>query len=227
MFYTDRRTVFEYRKSGSQDTANDSFTQFSYACKQFGVQIKTTSIPQAKGRIERLNQTMQSRLPVELRLKGVTTIEQANEYLARFIAEYNARFALASDSIPSVFEAQPSQEKIDLTLAVIAERTVDSGHSIRFDNNYFRTLNQSGAPVYFYKGTKGLVIRTFSGSLFFSVDEGIFALEEIPLHERTSKSFDFKPIQSKPKKRYIPPANHPWRLAAFSAFVKKQAHVPA
>jgi hypothetical protein len=65
-------------------------------------------------------------------------------------------------------------------------------------------MNQSGAPVYFYKGTKGLVIRTFSGSLFFSVDEGIFALEEIPLHEHASKSFDFKPIQGKPKKRYIP-----------------------
>jgi hypothetical protein len=215
--------LFTATADGNQDIANDSFTQFRYARKQFGVQIKTTSIPQAKGRIERLNQTMQSRLPVELRLRGADTIEQANEYLPRFIAKYNARFALDSNSIPSVFDEQPSQEKIDLTLAVIAERTVDSGHSIRFDNSFFRTLNQNGAPVNFYQGIKGLVIRTFSGSLFFSVDEGIFVLEEIPLHERTSKNFDFKPIQDKPKKRYIPPANHPWRLAAFSAFVKKQA----
>jgi hypothetical protein len=225
LFYTDRRTVFEYRKSGSQDTAEDAFTQFSYACKQLGVQIKTTSIPQAKGRIERLNQSMQSRLPVELRLKGVTTIEQANDYLPRFIAEYNQRFALASDSIPSVFEAQPSQEKIDLTLAIIAERTVDSGHSIRFDKTYFRTLDKNGSPVYFYKGTKGLVIKTFAGNLFFSTHGGIFALEEIPAHERTSKNFDFKPNQDKPKKRYIPPASHPWRLSVFSAFAKKQAAV--
>lgn len=222
LFYTDRRTVFEYRKSGSQDTADDSFTQFSYACKQFGVLIKTTSIPQAKGRIERLNLTWQSRLPVELRLKGVTTIEQANEFLPRFIAEYNGQFALASDSIPSAFETQPTKEKIDLTLAVVAERTVDNGHSIRFNKSYFRTLNQNGSPVYFYKGTKGLVVRTFSGELFFSTDEGIFALEEIPIHERTSKNFDFKPVNEKPKKRYIPPVNHPWRRSAFSDFLKKQ-----
>ncbi len=56
-------------------------TQFAYACKQLGVEIKTTSVPQAKGRIERLFQTLQSRLCVELRLAGVTTIEQANEFL--------------------------------------------------------------------------------------------------------------------------------------------------
>jgi len=227
MFYTDRRTVFEYRKSGSKEIADDAFTQFSYACKQLGVQIETTSIPQAKGRVERLIQTMQSRLSVELRLEGVSTIEQANKFLPRFIAAYNGRFALASDSISTVFETQPSKEKIDLTLAVLTERTVDAGHSIRFNKNYFRTLNKNGSPVYLAKGTKGLVIRTFSGDLFFSTGEDIFALEEIPLHERTSKNFDVKPIEEKPKKRYIPLATHPWRLAAFSDFAKKQANSSA
>ena len=227
MFYTDRRTVFEYRKSGSQDTADDSFTQFSYACKQFGVLIETTSIAQAKGRIERMIQTMQSRLPVELRLEGATTLEQANEFLTGFIANYNARFALPSHCMQSVFEAQPSQKKIDLTLAVIAERTVDSGHSIRIDKKYFRTLNESGSPIYLYQGTKGLVIKTFSGGLFYSVEDRILAMEEIPLHERTSRNFDFKPPTEKPKKRYIPPANHPWRLAAFTGFLKKQARLSA
>jgi transposase len=227
MFYTDRRTVFEYRKNGSPDAADDSFTQFSYACKQLGVLIKTTSIPQAKGRIERLNQTMQSRLPIELRLEGVTTIEQANNYLPRFIVQHNARFALPTHSIPSVFVTQPSQEIIDLTLAVLTERTVDTGHCIRFENNYYRTVDKGGNPVYFYKGTKGLVIRTFSGVLFFSAADRVLALEEIPLHERSSKNFDFPPPKVKTKKHYIPPANHPWRLDTFSSFLKKQPHLLA
>ena len=227
MFYTDRRTVFEYRKGSSKDATKDTFTQFSYACKQLGVQIETTSIAQAKGRVERLVQTMQSRLPVELRLEGVTTVEQANEFLPEFIAHYNARFALPSNNIPSVFEKQPSQEKIDMTLAVIAERTVDDGHSIRFDNNHFRTINRMGRVDYIVKGTKGLVIRTFSGELYFSVEDHIFALEEIPLHERTSRNFDFKPPADKPRKVYIPPANHPWRVAAFVSFVEKQRRLTA
>ena len=119
MFYTDRRTVFEYKQKNSPSLENDTFTQFGYACKQLGVDLKTTSIPQAKGRIERLFGTLQSRLPAELRLAGISTIEQANEFLASYLKEFNARFALDMDCIKSVFEKQPDEEKIDQFLAVI------------------------------------------------------------------------------------------------------------
>ena len=228
MFYTDRRTVFEYRKIGKGDISKDTFTQFSYACKQLGVEIETTSIPEAKGRVERLIQTMQSRLPIEFRLKGVTTIEQANELLPGIISRYNARFALPSNSIQSVFENQPSEEKINLTLAVITERTVDNGHSIRYDKKYYRTLSKTGNIDYLKPRTKGLLIKSYIGDLYYSVDELVFALEEIPEHELTSKNFDFKPPKKLPEKKpYIPPPNHPWRLAAFLAFAKKQNQFPA
>jgi len=226
MFYTDRRTVFEYRKSGSKNVEKDSFTQFSYACNQLGVRIETTSVPQAKGRIERLIQTMQSRLPVELRLKGVTTIEQANEFLPDFIAHYNAKFALPSNSIQSVFEMQPTKEKINLTLAVIAERKVDDGHTIRFENKYYRTLGRSGNVDYLKPKTNGLVIRSFNTELYYVVDEHVFALEEIPERERTSRNFDFRPPSELPKKKpYVPPPNHPWRISIFSKFVEKQRNL--
>jgi transposase len=223
-FYTDRRTVFEYRKSGSQDIANDTFTQFGYACKTLGIEIRTTSIAQAKGRIERLNETVQSRLPIELRIRDVITIEQANEYLSTFIANLNAKFALSTDSITSVFEIPPSEDEIDRTLAVISERSVDSGHSIRYDKKYFRIMNRAGDPVYFSEKTKGLVICTFSKKLFFSCQNELYSLEEIPVHERVSKNFD-TPIDE-PKTAatvYIPPINHPWRRDNFIAFCKKSA----
>ncbi|MGN0142115.1 MAG: ISNCY family transposase [Roseburia sp.] len=75
MFYTDRRTVFEFKKKNHVFDDDDTFTQFSYACHVLGTEIKTTSVAQAKGRIERLNQTFQSRLPIELRRAHVSTIE--------------------------------------------------------------------------------------------------------------------------------------------------------
>ncbi|MFR6591583.1 hypothetical protein [Catenibacterium sp.] len=65
--------------------AEDTFTQFSYACHNLGIEIKTTSVPQAKGRVERLNQTLQSRLPVELRHAHITNIEEANVFLNSYI----------------------------------------------------------------------------------------------------------------------------------------------
>jgi hypothetical protein len=136
MFYTDKRTVFEYRQKKLPDLEDNTFTQFGYACRQLGIEIKTTSIPQAKGRVERMFQTLQLRLPIELRLAGITTLEQANEFLKSYLKEFNAKFALSIDNTKSVFEKQPSEEKINLILAVLTERKIDSGHSIRFNKRY-------------------------------------------------------------------------------------------
>ena len=226
-FYTDRRTIFEYRKSSSTDVANDSFTQFSYACMQLGVELLTTSVPQAKGRIERLISTMQSRLPIELRLKKVTTIEQANDVLPLLIADYNAMYALDMNSFRSVFEAAPSLEDIDRFLAVIAPRTVDTGHSIRFENQAYRTVNCDDLAISLRSGTKGLVIRTFYGDLFFSSEDRIYALVPIPSHEPVSKDLDPATPQRTRKERYIPPLSHPWKQASFNAYLRKVAHSAA
>ena len=80
-FFTDRRTVFTYKKKKAPDIGDDACTQFAYACKQLGTNIEYSSVPQAKGRVERMFETLQSRLPVELRLAGITDIAAANEFL--------------------------------------------------------------------------------------------------------------------------------------------------
>lgn len=224
-FFTDRRTVFTYKKKNAPDIGEDTCTQFAYACKQLGTHIEYSSIPQAKGRVERMFETLQSRLPVELRLAGVTSIEEANEFLDSYINEFNAKFALPADSIKSVFEMQPSEETINLTLAVLTQRTVDCGHCIRFNNHYYRMLNERGIQEHYLKGTKVMVIQAFDGSLFCSVnDKSTYALEEIPGHEEKSKDLDIDYKKPEPQKRYIPPMNHPWRSKSFWKFVKSQEH---
>jgi len=223
MFYTDRRTVFEYKQKKSTSVEEDTFTQFSYACHQLGVAIKATSVPQAKGRVERLFQTLQSRLPVLFRLAGVTTIDQANAFLNSYIKKHNDQFALPLDNIKSVFEEQPSDEKINLTLAVIANRKVDNGHCIRFNKNYFKPVNEIGAPVYYHKGTPATIIQAFDGNLFACINDTMYSLEVIPSHEISSKNFDFPVhIPDKAKKRHIPPVAHPWRKSIFEKFLKNE-----
>jgi len=224
-FFTDRRTVFTYKKKNAPDIGEDTCTQFAYACKQFGTEIEYSSVPQAKGRVERMFQTLQSRLPVELRLAGITDIDAANEFLDHYINEFNAKFALPSDNIKSVFETQPSEETINLTLATLTQRTVDSGHCIQFNKHYYRMLNSRGIQEHYLKGTKVMVIQAFDGSLFCSVnDKAIYALEEVPKHEKKSNELDPDYKKPEPRKRYIPPMNHPWRSKAFWKFVKSQEH---
>jgi hypothetical protein len=224
-FLTDRRTVFTYKKKNSPSVDEDTYTQFAYACKQLGVELESTSVPQAKGRVERLNQTLQSRLPIELRLAGIATIDAANEFLNSYIKEFNEKFALPIQSSKSVFEKQPKDEKINLILAVLTERTVDCGHAIQFKNNHYRLLDSKGHQVHYRKGTKTMVIQAFDSNLFCCVnDKDIYALELIPQNAEKSKELDPDYKEPKNRKKYIPPMNHPWRRSAFNRFVKTQPH---
>ena len=224
-FFTDRRTVFTYKKKNSPSLDEDTYTQFAYACKQFGVELEASSVPQAKGRVERLNQTLQSRLPVELRLAEITTIDDANEFLNSYIKEFNAKFALPINSISSVFEEQPSDEKINLTLAVLCERTVDAGHCIRHSNHFYRMLDENGNQIHYRSGTKVMFIQAYNGGKYCCVnDKYTYALEEIPEHEAKSRDLDADYIPPENKPKYVPPMSHPWKRKSFERFVKSQKH---
>ena len=224
MFYTDRRTVFEYKQKKAPSIEEDTFTQFGYACKQLGIEIRTSSVPQAKGRVERMFQTLQSRLPIELQLAGISTIEQANEFLNSYIKKFNAQFALPVDNIKSVFEKQPDSKKINLTLAILASRKIDNGSCVRYNKGYYLPVDTHGHPVYYHKGTSGVVINSFDNELYFCVNEKVYALELIPDHVPSSKNFDFATSPKAPKKRYIPPMSHPWKQASFEHYCNKQTH---
>ena len=123
----------------------------------------------------------------------------------------------------SVFENPPSEEKINLTLAVLCKRVIDSEHSIKYNKHYYRLINKSGKPIYFNKGTKCIVIKALDGSLFATIDESIFALEEIP--EVQAKSVNFDDVEEiKERKIYIPKMIHPWKGKSFEEFIKTQKH---
>ena len=223
-FLTDRRTVFEYKRKNASSDEEDTFTQFSYACHQLGIELECTSVPQAKGRVERLNQTLQSRLVIELRLAGITTIEEANEFLKSYLKEFNAMFALPINDTKTVFEKQPSKQKINQTLAILSNRKLDSGHCIRYKNKYFIPVAKSGMKAYMKKGMDVMVIESFNGKLYANILDHLFALEEIPEREATSKNFDTPTVDPKKKKPYIPPMSHPWKQASYLAYVEKQKH---
>ena len=220
---TDKRTVFEYKKKASSLVEEDTFTQYAYACKQLGIQIETSSIPEFKPRIERLFQTLQQRLPQELRLAQINTIQEANQFLTKFIDRYNKKFALCINNSKSVFEKQPEKPKINLILAILTSRVVDKGHAIKFKNKYYRFTNQHGYPIYFNKGTKCMVIQSFDNKMYATVDDSVFSLEEIP--EVQSKSENFDEIEEvKERKVYIPRMIHPWKREYFEKFVNNQEH---
>jgi len=220
-FLTDNRTVFHYESIKMKTPEKDVLTQFGYACKILGTELETTSVCQAKGRIERVFGTLQSRLIQELRLEGITTIEAANKYLIEvFIPKFNQQFALPIKNFKSVFETSPSLEKINYTLAVLSPRKIDNGNSIKYNNDYYQPFNNNEL-VCFKPKTECLVIKAFNGDLLVTVDEKVYELRKLNSHALVSEKLNeiiTKPI--KEKTIHIPPMSHPWKAASFKKQVQ-------
>ena len=191
-FLTDNRTVFNYISLNPDKRTSDKdvLTQYGYACKQLGVDLETTSVSQAKGLIERTNGTFQGRLVNELKLYGITTIEDANKYLIDvFVPYFNERFALDYKKFESVFEESPSTEKINYTLAVLTPRKIDNGNSIKYYGKYYQPYLNNKLKCFAPK-TEALVIKAFNGDLLVTIDEQVLELRELSRNERFSKEFD-------------------------------------
>ena len=90
-FYTDKHSVFRVNHASNED--KNKLTQYGRALKELNIELICANSPQAKGRVERANKTLQDRLTKEMRLAGVTGIEDANKWLGGFIEDFNRRFA--------------------------------------------------------------------------------------------------------------------------------------
>lgn len=221
-FFTDNRTVFNYMSLNpdKRTSEKDVLTQYGYACKQLGIELETSSVSQAKGLIERTNGTFQGRLVNELKLHGITTLEEANKYLLEvFVPYFNKRFAMDYKKFPSVFETSPSKEQINYTLAILTPRKIDNGNSIKYKNKYYQPY-LNGELKCFSPKTECLVIKAFNGDLLVTIDEQVLELRELSRNERFSKEFD-EVVEIKEKKKYIPPMSHPWKLSSFKKQMQK------
>ena len=222
-FLTDNRTVFNYMSLNpdKRTSEKDVLTQYGYACKQLGIDLNTTSISQAKGLIERTNGTFQGRLVNELKLNGITTIEEANKYLTEvFVPKFNSKFAMDYHKFKSVFEIAPSEEVINYTLAILTPRKIDNGNSIKYKNKYYQPYLNNKLKCFLPK-TECLVINAYNGDLLVAIDEQVLELKELSRNERFSKEFDEEIVEKKETKKYIPPMTHPWKIEYFKSQIEK------
>ena len=121
-------------------------TQFGRIVEELGIEMFAASSPQAKGRIERLWETLQSRLVTEFRINNIKTIEQANMFLIGYIDKYNAQFAVTPTNSKSVFLKLPKRYDLDELLCVKFERIIDNAGVFSINNSKFQILDKSLPP---------------------------------------------------------------------------------
>lgn len=148
--YTDRGShYFTTPEAGGKVDEND-LTQVGRALAQLGIEHIAAYSPEARGRSERMFGTLQDRLPKELRLAGITTLEAANRFIAEvYLPQHNARFALAAAEPGSAFVPDPAGHWRDI-LCVQEERIVGNDNTVRY-RKFSLQLPQSPLRPHFVK----------------------------------------------------------------------------
>jgi len=132
--YSDRGSHFWHTPKAGGKVDPHRVTQLGRALRDLGVQMIPAYSPQARGRSERSFGTWQGRLPQELRLHGIHTIEGANRFLREhYVEQFNRRFQVAAAQRGTAFTAGPRRD-LDLTFALQFERTVNRDNTVSFQN---------------------------------------------------------------------------------------------
>ena len=132
--YSDRGSHFWLTPKAGGKIDPHRLTQVGRALREVGVQMIPAYSPQARGRSERNFGTWQGRLPQELRLRGIRTLEAANRFLREdYIAEFNARFQVPAAQRGSAFVRRSSRD-LDLIFALQFERTVNRDNTVSIQN---------------------------------------------------------------------------------------------
>ena len=158
VFFNNQKLSIEEQLAGKEE----SMTQFAESCKRLGIELIAAHSPQAKGRVERMWETVQSRLPVELKIRNITTVEGVNEFLPEFIKMLIRWFAVEPKSKESAFSPLTENQKVELAkiLAVRVERKTDYGCILSLKNYLFKVPYTPNQKV----------------TVYLSIQDGIYAV---------------------------------------------------
>jgi len=133
--YSDRAGHFFFTPKAGEKVLEGHLTQIGRALTELGIRPIPAYSPQARGRGERMNGTLQGRLPNELRLAGIKTKEAANRFLKEvYIKEHNRRFKVKAEEEGSAFVPVRPHIDLDLIFSIKSERTVNYDNTISFEN---------------------------------------------------------------------------------------------
>ena len=203
-FYSDRFSVFRDNHKGN--LAYEPVTQFQRASSGLDIKLICANSPQAKGRVERANQTLQDRLIKEMRLLGISDYEQANQFLPDFMRDYNRRFAVMPGS--SLDFHRPLDETLDLDFlfSIHDFRIITKTLLIHYAGKVYQIVTNH--PAYYYAKQEVLITRDHTGAISAWFHGNPLTLKEIEKRPRQGAVVSTKSANATP----LPPAyNHSWR----------------
>ncbi len=152
--YLDKFSTYKVNHANAVDN-KDFMTQFERAMRQLDVRVIHANTPQAKGRVEKMNGTLQRRLVKELRLAKINTIAEANIFLKNvFIPKFNEKFAVVAKKNTDLHRTLDNKrtKELDSILSIQSERVICNDYTVRFQNGYYQL--EEAQPTTVYKRSK-------------------------------------------------------------------------
>lgn len=200
--YSDRGSVYKVNLNNED---KDKLTQYGRALKELDIGLIHARSPQAKGRVERLFGTLQNRLVKELRLKGISDMETANEYLRNeYIEKHNQKFSVAPAKEGDVHQNIQGYEFNDI-FCLKEERKINNDFTVQYEKRWLQL--EAKQPTIIKPKETVQVWDRFGGELTIVIRKT--KLNHIELLRKPEKKVLLK--ERTERVYHIPPKDHPWR----------------
>jgi hypothetical protein len=207
-FYSDKDSIFRVNLPDKEDTE----TQFGRAMRELGIESLCANSPQAKGRVENANGTLQDRLVKEMRLREIHTLEAANSFLPEFIKDWNSRFAVEPrNSVDAHRKDLPDTKTLNLIFSFQHHRKLSKNLELSYNNIIYQI--KTNQPGYGLRHATITVCEDLSGAitLFYKGRELDYVCHK--KQKRSPEIVGAKQLERTLEhiKKYRPSPNHPWR----------------
>jgi len=207
--YLDKFSTYKINHKSALDNS-ELMTQFERLAQNLDIELITAHSPQAKGRIERLFQTLQDRLVKEMWLESINTPQTGNRFLKKiFIPKFNEQFAVTAAKEGNVHRPliKLDRQNSNRIFSIQSKRTINNDFTIQFENVWYQLLELQ--PTTIRPKETILTEKWLNGTVHFSF-RGYY-LNYSVLPQRPKKQKANPAIITRHKLMWKPGPNHPWR----------------
>jgi len=207
--YLDKFSTYKINHPSAVDN-KDLMTQFQRAMNQVGVSLISANSPEAKGRVERMNSTLQDRLVKEMRLANISTIKDANKFLKTYIPKFNKQFSVIPKKQANLHKLvnQEMKKKLPKIFSIQSQRKINNDYTIMFKNQFFQLEERQ--PVTVFKKDILTIEEHLNGEIKISLKDKYLNYIVLPKRPKKIKDMAIVALTNR-KADYKPSANHPWR----------------
>lgn len=207
--YVDKHAIFCTSRENSH--AKEGETHFGRVLRELDIELICAHSPQAKGRVERANGTLQDRLIKEMRLKGISTIEEANLYLPEFIQDYNKRFRKTPRSPDDAHRKMRQQDNLEMIFARRTRRKLSKSLSFSHEGTCYQLLPDTPHRD---RGTHVEILQRPNQPILVMQNGKVLKYSALKhLSHKKPEILNSKELEVKNfgRKNWKPGRNHPWR----------------